>query len=60
MINSNSLITLSDRKSIAFNDTNSIFLVDKISGFRKMISKNPIDFCKVVLSNEFAWIFNDE
>jgi hypothetical protein len=55
-----SLITLSDRKSIAFNDTNSIFLVDKISGFRKMISKNPIDFCKVFLSNDFDWIFNDE
>jgi len=55
-----SLITLSDRKCIAFNDTNSIFLVDKISGFRKMISKNPIDFCKVFLSNDFAWIFNDE
>lgn len=55
-----SLITLSDRKCIAFNSTNSIFLIDKFSGSKKMISKDPKLFSKSFLNNEFDWMFSRE
>lgn len=54
-----SLITLSDEKCIAFDDSKSIFLVNKISGLRKKISKNPNEFTKAFLNNDFVWIFDN-
>ena len=55
-----SIITLSDKKCIAFNSTNSIFLIDKFSGSKKMISSDPKSFSKSFLNNEFAYMFSSE
>ena len=54
-----SLITLSDEKCIAFDDSKSVFLVNKITGLRKKISKDPSEFTRAFLNNDFAWIFDN-
>ena len=55
-----SIITLSDKNCIAIAENNSVFLLNKVSGLTKLISKRPEDFVNAFQNNKLAWLDNIE
>lgn len=51
-----SIITLSDKNCIAIDNNKSVYLLNKMSGFVKKISKRPEEFVRAFKSNTIDWI----
>lgn len=52
-----SIITLSDKNCIAIDNKNSVYLLNKVSGLIKIISKHPGEFIKAFKDDTLNWVF---